>query len=329
MEKIYKETMDAQKAFDANYKSNETVNTEMYGAADIQKDYNNQIQKYKNFAEDLSGIQKHKHRFQIWLMILFLLFALIGIAGFWIRRDIIPWICFLCLFLLAIPIFIIAGVETSHMMLSIDFCCTIGNSIISGVVPFENKGLGTYFSCPSKDTSRTIATAVYQYALSYNLIYQDMILDSWQLEKYDNEKIIFGRYEENKEEDKRDKRNNTEFEILIQNLKKAPEIDEEIKNNMIFRLQNLILINRIMAGLLSLSKCRSSRNDINYIEEKYCAINHPYMARNIVFLIFVALGYLILSSGLNKLIIVMKSHYARALRGKGEFNNDIIDDDDD
>ena len=250
-------------------------------------------------------------------MVLFLLFALIGIAGFWIRREIIPWICFLCLFLLAIPIFIIAGLETSYIMLSIDFCSTIGNSIISGVVPFENKGLGTYFSCPSKDTSRTIATAVYQYALSYDVIYQQLIQDFTKIAKYQLENVALGE----------DKRNNTYFEILIQNIKKAPDVVEsDLRNNMIKRLQNLMVINRIMAGLLSLSKCRTSRNDINYIEEKYCAINHAYMARNIVCLIFVALGYLVLAAGLNKLMIVMKSHYARALRGKGEFNNDIIDD---
>ena len=309
--------MDAQKAFESNYKSDEKVNTEMYGAADIKKDYNIQIQKYENFGDDLSGIQKHKNRFQIWLMVLFLLFALIGIAGFWIRREIIPWICFLCLFLLAIPIFIIAGLETSYIMLSIDFCSTIGNSIISGVVPFENKGLGTYFSCPSKDTSRTIATAVYQYALSYDVIYQQLIQDFTKIAKYQLENVALGE----------DKRNNTYFEILIQNIKKAPDVVEsDLRNNMIKRLQNLMVINRIMAGLLSLSKCRTSRNDINYIEEKYCAINHAYMARNIVCLIFVALGYLVLAAGLNKLMIVMKSHYARALRGKGEFNNDIIDD---
>lgn len=312
--------MAAKNAFNANYKDNKTVNTEMYGAADIEKDYNKQIEKYTKFSEDLSGIQKHKYRFQVCLMLLFLALGLFGIAGFWIRRDFIPWISFICLFILAIPIFIIAGLETSYIMLSIDFCSTIGNSIISGVVPFEDKGLGTYFSCPSKDTSRTIATAVYQYALSYNAIYVDLQQDFDKIKVYEIESAALGE----------DKRNNTYFERLIGIISgETQKLDSEIRNKMVFKLQNLIIINRIMAGLLSLSKCRTSRNDINYIEEKYCAVNHAYMARNIVALIFVALGYLILAAGLNKLIIVMKSHYARALRGKGEFNNDIIDDDDD
>ena len=46
MQSIYSETMAAKNAFNANYKDNKTVNTEMYGAADIEKDYNKQIEKY-------------------------------------------------------------------------------------------------------------------------------------------------------------------------------------------------------------------------------------------------------------------------------------------
>ena len=53
------------------------------------------------------------------------------------------------------------------------------------------------------------------------------------------------------------------------------------------------------------------------------------MFRNVVFDMVSALGFIIISIGLNKLIITMKSHFARALRGKKEFNTDIIDEDDD
>ena len=44
---------------------------------------------------------------------------------------------------------------------------------------------------------------------------------------------------------------------------------------------------------------------------------------------FLGLFRLYISIGLNKLNITVKSHFARALREKKEFNTDIIDEDDD
>ena len=88
------------------------------------------------------------------------------------------------------------------------------------------------------------------------------------------------------------------------------------------------IINVIIAGLLSMTTCYTSRNSINYIEENYCYKNHGYMFRNVIFDMISAIFFIITSVGLNKLIVTMKSKYARALRGKKEFNNDIINDDD-
>ena len=53
------------------------------------------------------------------------------------------------------------------------------------------------------------------------------------------------------------------------------------------------------------------------------------MVRNILFSILTGLGFIITSAGINKLIIVMRNRYSRALRGKKEFNTDIINEDDD
>ena len=318
MQKIYDETMDAHEAFEKNYKSNTNVTTAIYGASLIEKDHQNLKNKFTAFTEDLDHIQKHKYRFQVWLLLLFVILGIGGLAGFWIRRDFIPWIAFMCLMLLSVPIFVIAGLECVYGFLSVDFCAVIGNSIISGVVPSESKGLGVYFSCPSKETMRTIATAVYQFSLSYDVIYKELKSDFSQLESLQKENLALGT----------DKRNNTYFENLIDIVKKDSDIDSDLKSSIKFKLENLILINRIMAGLLSMNKCRTARNVINHSEEFYCAVNHKYMVLNIIMLFFAALGYIILAIGLNKLIIVMKSYFARALRGKGEFNNDIIEDDD-
>ena len=66
----------------------------------------------------------------------------------------------------------IAGIETAYTFLSIDFCITIGNAIISGITPSENTGLGSYLSYPSKETMRTLSTAIYQYIVNYDSLYK-------------------------------------------------------------------------------------------------------------------------------------------------------------
>ena len=118
-------------------------------------------EKYSNFDEDLYKIQKHKYHFQISSLVLFIIISLIGISGYWLRREYIPRIESLLLLILSALVFVIAELETTYTFLSIDFCSSIGNSIISGIVPSENKGIGTYFSCPSKEAMRTISTAMY------------------------------------------------------------------------------------------------------------------------------------------------------------------------
>ena len=94
-------------------------------------------------------------------------------------------------------------------------------------------------------------------------------------------------------------------------------------------LEVLGYMNVLLAGLLSMTSCYTAKNSINYIEEKYCYVNHGYMFRNVIFDMLGAIGFIVIAVGLNKLIIVMRSHYSRSLRGKKEFNTDIIDDDDD
>ena len=78
-----------------------------------------------------------------------------------------------------------------------------------------------------------------------------------------------------------------------------------------------------------MTSCLTAKNSINLIEQDYCYENHDYMFNNIVFSVLTGLGFIITSAGINKLIIVMRNRYARALRGKKEFNTDIITEDDD
>ena len=326
--KIYDETMNNQKALKAILgEDNKNVNTTIYGLDVITSDKENLVKKLENFYDDLYGIQKHKFRFQISSLVLFVVISILGVAGYWIRREYIPWIASILLLLLAAPVFVVAGLETTYTFLSIDFCSTVGNSIISGIIPSENKGLGTYLSCPSKETMRTIYTAIYQYIISFNYLYNetDYLINGSTL-MY--EKFVLGT----------DKRDNAHFQELYEEIKndgyyeneeESEEAYKKSKDLILKYLSSFSIFNYVLAGLLSMTSCYTAKNSINYIEENYCAANHAYMFRNVIFDMGSAIGFIIISVGLNKLIITMRSHFARALRGKKEFNTDIIDDDDD
>ena len=327
LEKILEETKSNQQVLANIFKDDKNVTTSIYGLNIIESDTQNLVKKYDNFYDDLYKIQKHKFRFQVSALILYILITFIGIAGYWIRREYIPWIAHALLVLLAAPVFIMAGLETTYTFLSIDFCASVGNSIISGITPSENTGLGTYLSCPSKQTMRTISTAIYQYIVNFDDLYNqtDYLINGSSLMK---DKYVLGM----------DKRNNSHYELLMNKISKDYYIDNEdetkaeytkSRDTVVKYLSSFGIFNYILAGLLSMTSCYTAKNSINYIEENYCAPNHAYMFRNVVFDVLSAVGFVITAVGLNKLIITMRSHLSRALRGKKEFNTDIIDDDDD
>lgn len=332
MESIYDETFKHKNNLINIFKeeNEQNVNFSIYGESIIKDSHKTLAEKLHNFNEDLYAIQKHKFRFQVSSLVLFIIISIIGVAGYWVRREYIPWVAGLLLLLLAAPVFAMAGLETTYTFLSIDFCSSIGNSVISGIVPSENKGIGTYLSCPSKETMRTISTAIYQYIVSYDYLYDET-------EKYIKEKEWIGI-----ESLGDDKRNNTYFQELYNIAMKAkiPENpnqqeqdnnkdDKTVLEKVRRNLGSFGIANSALAGLLSMTSCFTAKNSINYIEEKYCYKNHAYMFRNVIFDMIAALGFIIISVGLNKLIVTMRQHFSRALRGKKEFNSDIIGEDDD
>ncbi len=330
MQSIYEETFKNKDALDEIFKdyNDQNINVSLYGESLIKDSHKVLLEKMENFNKDLYKIQKHKFRFQIASLVLFIIISIIGIAGYWLRREYIPWIASLLLLLLAAPVFGMAGLETTYTFLSIDFCSSIGNSIISGIIPSENKGIGTYLSCPSKETMRTISTAIYQYIVTYDYLY-------YKTNNYTKERSWL-RIEEGLGEDKRNNPYFLHLYNIVKNITNSSinendrqKDDEKVLKFVNNSLESFPIMNELMAGLLSMTSCYTAKNSINYIEEKYCYKNHAYMFRNVIFDTIAALGFIIISVGLNKLIITMRSHFARALRGKKEFNTDIIDDDED
>ena len=113
------------------------VDLSMYGENIIDKDFEQLQKKLENFTNDINFIQTHKYNYQITSIVLFVIITAVGISGYWIRREYIPLIASILLLLLSAPLFAIAGLETTYSFLSIDFCSSITNSIISEITPSE------------------------------------------------------------------------------------------------------------------------------------------------------------------------------------------------
>lgn len=326
MKQIYEEDILKNKELaEKDKKSTFNIDLSIYGEDTIKKDFDQLQTKLESFETDLYKIQTHKFNYQIASLVVFLVLSLVGISGYWLRRDYIPLISSILLILFAAPILAIAGLETTCTFLSVDFCSTIGNSIISGITPSENTGLGSYLSCPSKETMRTISTAIYQYIINFDALYEKV-----------NYNITYNDYFSvlNLGNDKRD---NDHFRELIKNASlveintnntRERTKNEELRDDLMHAFNIFININYILAGLLSMTSCFTAKNSINFIEENYCYQNHEYMFLNIVFSVCAGVGFIITAVGINKLIIVMKNRYSHALRGKKEFNTDIITEDD-
>ena len=322
MNNIYKETIDNQNYLKKLMKDDESINPNIYGLDLINSAKVDIAKKYDNFERDLYSIQKHKFRFQVSTLILFIIISVVGVSGYWIRRDYIPLIASMLLLLFAAPVFVMAGLETTYTFLSIDFCSSIGNSIISGIVPSEDKGLGTYLSCPPKETLRSISTGVYEYIANFDYLWNETETIINNNEWLKKENISVGI----------DKRNNDYFQkkySQVENISLPVNYTDNDRKNKEIVMRNFEcfrIMNYVIAGLLSMTSCYTSRNSINYIEEQYCYENHGYMFRNVIFDMISALGFIIMSIGLNKLIVTMRRKYAKALRGKKEFNDDVIND---
>lgn len=281
MKQIYEEDILKNKELaEKDKKSTFNIDLSIYGEDTIKKDFDQLQTKLESFETDLYKIQTHKFNYQIASLVVFLVLSLVGISGYWLRRDYIPLISSILLILFAAPILAIAGLETTWTFLSVDFCSTIGNSIISGITPSENTGLGSYLSCPSKETMRTISTAIYQYIINFDALYEKV-----------NHNITYNDYFSvlNLGNDKRD---NDHFRELIKNASlveintnntRERTKNEELRDDLMHAFSIFININYILAGLLSMTSCFTAKNSINFIEENYCYQNHEYMFLNIVF----------------------------------------------
>jgi hypothetical protein len=172
--------------------------------------------------------------------------------------------------------------------MSVDICKDVNKYVTTKSLPFGERGLALYLSCPNKQELINVNTAKYQFTNSFN-----------QLLKEVNDTLIsfngtnIGPY----------KRDNENFQFLT-TLSFEPDKDN-IKKGLLAMINN----NEILRGLQALSSCQFALNSMNFMEEKFCYNSIEYQFDNLVLIFFAIIGLMLLAVGMNKLTILLNPKF--------------------
>lgn len=252
---------------------------------------------YMNITLDLNKkletVENANYGFQILQVIFFSLMAFLSYLFFWFKAPRGILVTSILLFLLLVPIIVVIGMHTSYFLLSIDFCQNIQQSVVSGITPTARRGVGYFISCPSKKTSISISTSLYEFGNSFNNLIETV--NQTLITQYSDDIGPF-------------KRDNPKFEEYYH---KYLTNDTNLANGIIA----LKYTNLIMNNLLALGECQAASNIINYTEDHYCYPSIGSIYYVIIYLIFETIGLIILTTGMNKLIVLLNPAYQNMKKG--------------
>lgn len=157
-------------------------------------------------------------------------------------------------------------------------------------MPFAQRGISYYVSCPSKPTLILINTAKYQIANGFDDIALE--LNNTLINDYNNTSLG------------PNKRNNSNFEILL-----AKDLDKPNSANVKKGLNALIITNNILQNLEMLGQCGFAMGVIGYTEEHFCYKNIDYEFVNLIYLNIGILGLIMVSVGINRLVAMSSTTY--------------------
>lgn len=287
-------SVDLSKAQD-NLKTNGQVivnpkyKTAIYKYEEILKELTDQDISAKDFRKDMYNKEASRFKYEIACIVMIPLLTIAAIVFYFLRFDKFVLLISILLFALIVPTYVILGLNASHFILSIDLCQDLNKYITADMNPVNNKGIGKYVSCPSKNTLFLINTAKYDLGESFNVLIKN-INDTMIVEKPD---IPLGPF----------KRDNEYFGKLQKffSEEKNPRNDLSLSK----KLYSLINTNQALESLDALSQCQFAENVINYTEEQFCYKNISTQFTNLFMYFFASLGLIMLTTGVNKLVVLL------------------------
>jgi hypothetical protein len=278
-QKLEKSTKNLDKDEYANY---------IYNYNEIKEETQSFAKKAIAFADKTSSSETSRHSYELSCIVVIPVLTLISLISYCKSKSVVILITSILLFTLIIPSLIIEGINSSQFILSIDMCKNINKHVLEDSYPAPGIGLGMYVSCPSKPVQVMINTARFELGNTFNYLYDNM--KKHLTDKYSDD---IGNL----------KRNNKVFSDLAEKYK-----DDAYLNS---GLLSLTYINDILYGLEGLITCRLAEDVVNYTEETFCYRNITYQFNNLIFYINGILGLLILTIGINKMIVLLSPAFLK------------------
>lgn len=280
------ETQEKLKKYIENVRDAEYT-TSIFNYQIIKEETESFVIKAKDFADQTIYSETSRHNFEIVCLALISALIITAIISYLKKNSTIILITSILILTLIIPTLIIEGLNASQFILSIDLCKDINKHIQAESLPTAGKGIGVYVSCPSKPVQVMINTARFEIGNSFNQLFYNV-----KQNMADKHSVDLGNL----------KRNNKIFTDFAETYK-----DNEYLFNS---LNSLILYNQILTGLEGLITCQLADDMLNYTEEKFCYRNITYEFNSMMFYFVGIFGMVILTIGVNKLIVLLSPIYS-------------------
>ena len=235
----------------------------------------------------MSESETHIRNFNLSNIVIIPFMTVLGIVGFFLKREKLIQIPSVIIFAFIVPCYVIIGLELSNFFLRTDLCSDIRKYTTSDFKPILGKGLGYYISCISKESLVDISTARYELSLSYNKVYDDI-----------NNKLEKSESKERLPEDKRS----------IEELKKFSNGKSQ---DFINGIAVLIDYNNVFEILNNETQCVYTKNIVYNVESNLCYLNLENNFDMLKYYFWAVFFYILLSVGLNRLIVLVNPNLDR------------------
>lgn len=280
-----------------NYQPNVSdYTTTIYSYDTIKKEAEVRYANATGFATEIQNSESSRHSYEIACIVIIPLLTIGALVAYFFKKSWIILTISIILFAFIAPACVILGLNTSYFLVSIDFCQDINKYITSDSSPIAHRGIGMYLSCPAKPVQIMINTAKYELGHSFDNVINS--INNTLITKY-KEPIGIGYY----------KRNNSQF---IAYAKKYENDTDLVKG-----LNSLVYTNDILQNLTALSDCQMADDAINYTEETFCYENIKYEFNNLFFYFIGTVGLVLLTIGVNKLIVLLSPAYLKLNKKNG------------
>jgi hypothetical protein len=128
--------------------SNLTLN--VYGYDKFKIEAGEMKNKTNLFAQKISDLEGTRYNYSISIVIILPILSAITLIFYFWKKPIFILILSVLFLAMAIPHFVMMGINTSYFFLSIDICENLNKIVTNKTIPIIGEGVGYYVSCPSK-----------------------------------------------------------------------------------------------------------------------------------------------------------------------------------